>query len=81
MFCCQIAALLDRYGDLVPPRLARHGVWCVVDGSHLIKGLVELRRGEVARLKERDLANSQVHDKVQQQLGGGVDLFPKCLGR
>jgi hypothetical protein len=77
----QIAALLDKYGDAVPPRLVKHGVWSEVDGGRLIHSLVELRRAEVAKGKERDMANSRVHRKVQQQLGGGVDLFPKCLGR
>ena len=77
----QVAALLSRYADPVPPRLVKDGVWCTVDGKHLIKKLVELRRREVIKHKERELANSQVYQKVQQTLGGGVDLFPKCLGR
>lgn len=77
----EIAALLDKYADPVPPRLVKNGVWCTVDGSLLIKSFIELRRLEVIKDKERDLANSQVYEKVQQKLGGGVDVFPKCLGR
>lgn len=76
----QTAALLDKYSDPVPARLVKNGVWCTVDGSHLIKCLVELRRREVIKKKERELVNAQSHQRVQQQLGG-VDLFPKCLGR
>lgn len=79
--CMQIAALLSKYGDTVPPRLVKNGVWCTVDGTHLIKSFIELRRSELIKDKERALLNSKSHDKVQQYLGGGVDLFPKCLGR
>lgn len=77
----EIAALLNKYGDAVPPRLVKNGIWSVVDGTHLIKCLVELRKQEVVKDKERTLLNAQSHHKVQLELGGGLDLFPKCLGR
>lgn len=65
----------------MPPKLVKHGVWCRVDGALLVKTFIELRRSEGVRRREKDMANSLVHEKVQMTLGGGVDLFPKCLGR
>ena len=73
--------MLEKYGDAVPPKQSKNGVWCYVDSSLLIKSLIELRKLELIKIKERAMANSQCRDKVQQMLGTGVDLFPKCLGR
>lgn len=77
----EIAALLSKYGEKVSQKMVKDGAWCLVDGNYLIKCFVDLRRQEVSKNKDRELANSQRYLQVQESLGGNIDVFPKCLGR
>ncbi len=82
IYClCKIAALLDKYGQVIPPKQIKHGVWCIVDGTNFVKCFIVLRKMELMKHREQELINAESYKKTQHSMGCNSDLFPKSLGR